>query len=179
MNISGNLYLYKLAPVDNLNRSFTDFTVSIRNAVGDGDGVPFASLLVRDESAVTSGDYERFYVQDGIKYAHILDTRTGYPVNTVYNAEQNAFTNAPSGLISVTVFDKSSENADINATIALVLGMHDGITYLSERGLKAVMYSESVYAAVGDVRLNPKRPELAYRGLAPYEYNGVPMGFAV
>jgi len=40
-----------------------------------------AHLQLREGGLATSGDYERFFVRDGKRYCHILDPRTGWPVN--------------------------------------------------------------------------------------------------
>lgn len=45
---------------------------------------PIASLELRDGEAIgTSGDYQRFFELDGKRYCHIIDPRTGYPVQGV------------------------------------------------------------------------------------------------
>lgn len=56
----------------------------------------------------TSGDYERYYIVDGVRYHHIIDPHTGYP--------------ASSGTASVTVVSKDGAFADAFATAAIVGG---------------------------------------------------------
>ncbi len=41
----------------------------------------FASLPLRQGGLATSGDYERFVEVDGVRYCHVLDPRTGWPVS--------------------------------------------------------------------------------------------------
>jgi len=68
-------------------------------------------------SVATSGDYERFFTEDGIRYHHILDPSTGYPAR---------------GCISVTVWTPTAMQADILATTIFVLGPEKGLA-LAER----------------------------------------------
>lgn len=57
---------------------------------------------------VTSGNYRKFYVKDGRKYAHTIDTRTGYPVEH--------------GLLSATIVAPTAAEADALATACMVMG---------------------------------------------------------
>lgn len=66
-------------------------------------------LYVSDKSVVTSGIYERYFVQDGKLYAHILDPRTGYPV------ENN--------LSSVTIISNDSKQGDGLSATCFLLGV--------------------------------------------------------
>ena len=44
-----------------------------------GDHKPFATIALTDSTLSTSGDYERFFMKDGVRYHHILDLRVGQP----------------------------------------------------------------------------------------------------
>lgn len=88
-------------------------------------GELLATFQLRDTAIATSGDYERFFVADGIRYHHVLDPRTGYPAR---------------GCRSVTVLAPTAAEADACATAAFVLGPAEGIEFLrSRRGVRGVI----------------------------------------
>lgn len=70
------------------------------------------SVQIEDMSVVTSGIYERCFVEDGVLYHHILDASTGYPVKT--------------DLLSVTVICENSQTADALSTTLFLLGKEKG-----------------------------------------------------
>ncbi|OQY35041.1 MAG: hypothetical protein B6241_02655 [Spirochaetaceae bacterium 4572_59] len=70
-------------------------------------------LKTDDRAIVTSGIYERYFVEDGIHYHHILDKKNGYPV-------QN-------GVISTTIIHKESMIADGLSTALFAMGVERGM----------------------------------------------------
>ncbi|PRZ23403.1 FAD:protein FMN transferase [Flavobacterium granuli] len=77
----------------------------------------FATFPLEDSAVETSGSYEKYVVFNGKRYSHIIDTRTGYPA---------------SGVISVSVFAKSTELADALATGIFVLGVDVGLDLINQ-----------------------------------------------
>ena len=72
-------------------------------------------LRLSDCAIATSGNYRNFYYKDGIKYAHTIDPRTGYPVQH--------------SLLSATVIADNCMRADALATAVMVLGVDSAMAY--------------------------------------------------
>ncbi len=71
-----------------------------------------AKLPVSNISVSTSGDYERFFIKDGVLYHHIMDPRTGYPAR---------------GCQSVTILAPDTMTSDALSTSVFVLGPKKGM----------------------------------------------------
>ncbi len=92
---------------------------------------------VTDKTVVTSGVYEHFFMKDGKRYHHLMDTRTGFPVDN--------------GLESVTVITGSSMDADGFGLALFCMGEKDGIKLGSKLDLGVVMVDSNhkVYVTPG------------------------------
>jgi thiamine biosynthesis lipoprotein len=72
-----------------------------------------AKVLLPEHALATSGNYRNFYVEEGKKYAHTIDPKTGYPVQH--------------SLLSTTVLAENCMDADAFATAFMVLGLEKSI----------------------------------------------------
>jgi thiamine biosynthesis lipoprotein len=100
-------------------------------------GNPALAVTVKDSSVVTSGMYERFFEQDDIRYHHILNPATGFPV---WNDVQ-----------SVTIVCKSSMLADALSTSVFILGQEKGLKLLEAENAEGVIIAtdNKVYPTSG------------------------------
>ncbi|MBN2666816.1 MAG: FAD:protein FMN transferase [Bacteroidales bacterium] len=77
-----------------------------------------AVISMKDRSLATSGNYRKFYVEDGVKYSHTIDPRTGYPARNT--------------LLSATILADDCATADGIATACMVIGKDQTIAFLGE-----------------------------------------------
>lgn len=105
-----------------LNPGGGPWTVGVDKPV-DGNDTPGAELQGIISvgpgpcGVVTSGNYRKFYVKDGRKFAHTIDPRTGYPVSH--------------SLLSATVIAPDAALADALATYCMVIGVEDAMEFIS------------------------------------------------
>ena len=121
------------------------FNIGIKDPQSE-TGALLAVFPAHDKTVVTSGTYERFLIQDGVKYHHILDPATGWPINN--------------DVLSVTIIaDKgSAADADGLSTTCLALGVEKGmelIESLNHMGVEAVFVD-----AEGEIHKTEGAPEL-------------------
>lgn len=109
---------------DGLNPSGKPWSVGVDRPV-DGNDTPGKDLEGIWYSAgaprgiVTSGNYRKFYIVDGVKYSHTIDPRSGYP--------------ARNNLLSATIVAPDATTADAVATWCMVIGLDEARKLIEER----------------------------------------------
>lgn len=101
----------------------------------------FASVEIEtDESILTSGDYERFFIYNRKRYHHVIDPRTGYPIRTA---------------VCATVIHRSAAIGDATATALLVAGRDHWGALAKAMGIEQAMLVD----AAGNIHVTPKLRE--------------------
>ncbi len=101
INLAGNIYCFPTPPQ---KRKF--YTVSIRNPLNKEKACGVIRIL--NKSVATSGNYERYVTFNGKNYTHIINPKTGHPVED---------------MLSVTVLTDSATDADMFSTSIFVGGL--------------------------------------------------------
>ena len=104
----------------------SNWKVGIRNPEGDiDDMIGYLEFPPGTVTCIsTSGDYEKFFEVDGIRYHHILDSSTGYP--------------SASGLSGVTVVCENGLVSDALSTACFILGYERSLPLLEKYNAEAV-----------------------------------------
>ena len=101
----GDLRIFGLPPQRRV------WKIGVRHPRAEGEKI-IGVIETGAASIATSGDYERYFIQDGKRYHHILDPKTGYPA---------------AKCISVTIVTENALLADAYATAVFVLGPEEGM----------------------------------------------------
>ena len=90
--------------------------------------IPMSFVLLSKGGLASSGDYERFMVVDGVRYAHIINPQSGWPVNS---------------LASASVYAEQCVVAGASSTIAMLKGEQLGSAWLEELGLPYICMNQN------------------------------------
>ncbi len=122
INMGGNILVFGGKP------DGSPWSIGVRNPNGTAEQSEEV-LYLHDGAVVTSGNYERCFDLDGVRYHHILNPKTGMPV-------QN-------GLASVTIRSEQSALADALSTTCYVLGPEASEEILNQYGATAIFLLEN------------------------------------
>lgn len=119
VDLGGNIYALGQKP------DGTDWRVGIQSPFKQRGADIIGFVRVKNKSVVTSGVYERYFEKDGRLYHHILDSKTGYPVDN--------------GLLSVTILSDLSVDGDALSTSVFALGLTKGLELVNSMdGVQAI-----------------------------------------
>ena len=113
LNIGGNIRTIGTKP------SGDGWTTGITNPDKSSETEFVCKVIIKDTSLVTSGDYERFYEVDGVRYHHIIDPKTNMPA---------------AYFSSISVFTKDSGLADALSTALFCMSYEDGLALVEKLG---------------------------------------------
>jgi len=120
VNVSGDINAWGKQP------DGKPWTVGIVNPLNKSK--VFAMFPLEDSAVETSGSYEKYVTFNGRRYSHIIDPRTGYPAT---------------GIVSVSVFAKTTEVADALATGVFVMGIEAGIGMIDQmKGMGCIIVDD-------------------------------------
>ncbi len=90
---------------------------------GDADGL-LATVNLEDQGISTSGDYQRYFMQGGVRYHHLLNPRTGFPESLCR---------------SVTVIAPNAALTDAFSTGIFIMGPQKGLAVLKRLGMDGII----------------------------------------
>jgi len=109
VNVSGDVFAWG----HNLKGEI--WKIAITNPLNKNEVIAYFPL---NNSAVqTSGNYEKYVIIDGERYAHIINPKTGMPIKNI---------------ASVSVFAQTTELADALSTAVFVMGINDGLALINQ-----------------------------------------------
>ncbi len=151
LDIGGNIQAVGTKP------DGSDWKLGLRSPFGEGI---FGTLQVSDKAVVTSGNYERYFIgEDGVRYGHIVDPQTGYPVDN--------------GLASVTVIAEEGKLCDALSTALFVMGTEDAAAYWrihqEEHPFDMILVTENREVYVTENIKNRFNLQSEYRDMSIYQ----------
>lgn len=132
-------------------------------ALGDKDGEPWKVGIqdplqstgamvgivdVKNTAVITSGVYERYFEEDGVRYHHILDPKSGYPINNE--------------LLGISIITGSAIDGDALSTVVYTMGLEKGMAFVENLdGVEAIFVTrdKSIYVSTGAELLFEKRTQ--------------------
>ncbi|HHT83609.1 MAG: FAD:protein FMN transferase [Christensenellales bacterium] len=99
----------------------------------------FGVINLKDLSIATSGDYERFYIHNGVRYNHII-AKDGYPTGINNN-----------DIISVSVIGESAMMCDALSTAVMIQGSEWASSVLPDIGYSCIIITKEHYQIIGDI----------------------------
>lgn len=97
------------------------------------------TLYIADAAISTSGDYEKYMINDGVRYCHIISPVTGYGI---------------SDIVSVSIISEKSYLSDAFATAVFLMGREKGRYFIEKNKLSGIIYFMSDEGIILSDRIN-------------------------
>lgn len=140
LNLGGNVYA--------LGKKQSGSLWRVAVSSPDSDGY-VGTLEVSDLAVITSGIYERYFEQDGVRYGHIIDPFTGKPVD--------------GDLLSVTVVGENGATCDALSTALFVMGKDKAISFAKQHDLSVILVDTARKTYVSESLSSSFRQDDAFR----------------
>lgn len=122
INLGGNIFTH------GKKVSGSDWKIGIQDPFSERGGI-IGTLTTSNKSVVTSGIYERYIEEDGVRYHHILNPSTGYP----YDNE----------IAGITIVSDKSIDGDALSTSVFAMGVEEGMKFVnSQSGIDAIFVTK-------------------------------------
>ncbi len=117
VSIGGNMVVLEEKPLGR------DIYIGVRDPQGTASDA-MAAVTLYGKTMATTGAYERYFEEEGVRYHHVLDPQTGYP--------------ADNNLLSVSVISEDGTLADFLSTTLFVLGRETLLTCLERDDFQVI-----------------------------------------
>lgn len=105
-----------------INQSYTaqnnEWNISLTHPRASQQKQAYAKIKVKDKCLSTSGDYEKYFEKDGVRYCHIIDATTCAPTQT--------------GIITATVIGGTATEGDALSTALLCMPLQSAMDFINE-----------------------------------------------
>lgn len=105
----------------NTNAKGTAWNIGIKHPRVQEDGTYLGIVKIQDQFLSTSGDYERYFIKNGVRYHHIFDPKTGYPARHGVMSDS---------LVIQGDVPHGGMLSDILTTVVFVLGPEKGLAFI-------------------------------------------------
>ncbi len=124
---SSSMGLMKSASPKSVENGTRQYEVYIRHPRSDNRNDAYLSVAQKDARLSTSGDYDNSYLLGGVRYAHIINPVTGYPMNTAHVEK------GQKGIATATVLGENATVCEVLSTALCAMEPKETIRFINEQ----------------------------------------------
>ncbi|HHV78345.1 MAG TPA: FAD:protein FMN transferase [Firmicutes bacterium] len=131
VNAGGNVYALGKRPDGG------KWKVGVRDP--DEPGTYVTVMRLEEQTAVTSGDYERYFEDGGKRYHHIIDPASGYPADSDIRSVTVILPRTREAQSDIGLVPNASMDADALSTMLFILGKEKALKFADENGIGLII----------------------------------------